>query len=118
MTPNAGDIYKEGVFTAGNNIDTPTAVTGFAFANANVRGFTSWISTAITSTSGNQAAWYTLIGIQKNTSGSWVLNSSFVGDNLGVNFSINASGQILYTSTNNPGFVSNTMKFEARSTSV
>ncbi|NDD55688.1 hypothetical protein EBZ39_17785, partial [bacterium] len=61
-------------------------------------------------------AYYNLKGIQKGN--SWVLNSSYVGDNTGITFSINNSGQILYTSTNISGFTSNLVKFKALTTSV
>jgi hypothetical protein len=76
------------------------------------------LSTCLSSATGNKAAWYTLYGIQKDTSGSWVLNTSFIGDNLGITFSINTSGQILYTTTNDSGYISNILKFEAHTTSV
>ena len=118
MTPNVGDIYKSGLFTAGNNVSVAAAVTGLSFGNTIVRGFNAWISTALGATAGNKAAWYTLQGIQKDTAGSWVMNSSFVGDNLGITFTINSSGQILYTTTNTPSFVSNVLRYEARTTPI
>ena len=69
-------------------------------------------------TSNNQHLYanYNLKGIQKNN--YWVLNSTFIGDNTGVTFSINTLGQIQYTSTNIPSVTSDTMKIRALTTSV
>ena len=117
VTPNVGDICKEITFSALNNQTTPQDVVGFAFDNAVVRSFDAMVSVCIL-TSDNQHLYanYNLKGVQKNT--FWVLNSTFIGDNTGVTFSINTTGQIQYTSTSIPNFVSDTLKIRALTTSV
>jgi hypothetical protein len=115
MTPTLGDIITEKTFSASNNVASPSPVTGFTFGNT-VRAFDANLSITILATSGNEFALYNLRGI--NISSGWLLNNSFIGDKTGVKFSIDTSGSILYTSTNIPSFVSNTMKFEARALSV
>jgi hypothetical protein len=117
MTPNAGDIVSELTFTAANNVTIPANVDGLIFPSENVRSFAAHVAVNIQATSGNLYSLFKLYCIQK-TSGNWSLNSSFIGDNAGVTFSMATSGQVKYTSTNIPSFTSNTIKFEARTTSV
>jgi hypothetical protein len=113
ITPNPGDIVTPVLFSAANNIVTPANVTNFAFTNASVRSFESLVSVSITATAGNLYSHYRLFGLQKTT-GNWVINTSFIGDNSGVVFSMATSGQVQYSSTNIPSFQSNIMAFEAR----
>jgi hypothetical protein len=113
MTPNVGDIVTSVSFSAANNIVSAADVTKLAFPNANVRSYESIVAVSLTATSGNLYAQYRLYGLQKAT-GSWVMNSSFIGDNTGVVFSMSNTGQVQYTSTNIPAFVDNIMTFEAR----
>jgi hypothetical protein len=68
---------------------------------------------------GNLYANYNIRGVQKDT-GDWAVNTTFVGDNTGVVFTINnvnSKGQIQYTSTNIPSWSSTTIKFRAHTTS-
>ncbi len=115
VSPSMGDIIKERSATVGNAIVSPTNVQGFAFDSAVARAFDAVVSVSIDAAS-NQYAYYNLKGIQKDT--TWVINSSFVGDVIPIVFSINSSGQILYTTQNIGGFVSGTVKFRALTTSV
>jgi hypothetical protein len=117
VTPNIGDIVSELTFTGANNVTTPANVTGLFFSNATVRSFAAHVSVNLQATAGNLYSLFKLYCIQKTT-GNWALNSSFIGDNAGITFSMATSGQVLYTSTNIPSFTSNTMKFEARTTSA
>jgi len=124
ITPSAGDIGQEASFAAANNQSSPADVTDFIF-DTSVRAFTAQVSVTILTTgdANNKFAYFTLQGIQKSPAGSptpgWVLNSRYIGDNTGVVFSIDAtSGQIKYTSSNISPFVSDTMKFYARTTTV
>jgi len=118
VTPSAGDIIKEVSFAAANNQTSAANVTGLAFANGTVRAFNAEVSVTILTTADadNRYATYHLSGVQKLS--GWVLNTRFVGDVTGVTFSINASGQVQYISTNVTDFVSDTMKFKAETTSV
>ena len=120
ITPSLGDISKEVSFVAANNQTASANVTGLAFSNAIVRSFVASVSVTIVATSGNLYANYDIRGVQKQA-GDWAVNTTFVGDNTGIVFSIdnvNSKGQIKYTSTDIGGFTSSTIKFRAHTTSV
>ena len=117
MTPSSGDIASELSFTAGNGVTSASNITGLSFSNAIVRGFNALLtSTVVRTTGGNLYANYELKGIQQ--ANGWLLNSSFMGDNTGVTFSINTAGNVQYTSTSLGNFTSNTLKFKANTTSI
>jgi hypothetical protein len=117
MTPSVGDIASELTFTAGNGVTSASNITGLSFSNAIVRGFNALLtSTVVRTTGGNLYANYELKGVQQ--ANGWILNSSFIGDNTGVTFSINTSGNVQYTSTSLANFTSNTLKFKANTTSI
>ena len=117
ITPSLGDIWSELSFSASNNQSSAADVTDFVFDNAVVRAFHTMVSiTIVRSVGGNLYANFELKGIQKGS--GWVVNSSYVGDYTGIVFSITASGQIQYTSTNQLSWTSSTMKFRGYTTSV
>lgn len=111
---SAGDI-SETSFSAANNQAVAANVTGLAFANATVRSFKALVSVSIDATS-DLFEVFELLGVQKGS--SWDLAQSATGDDSGLVFSITNAGQIQYTSTNISGFVSNTVKFRAITTTV
>jgi len=109
LTPSAGDLFQERIFNADNNIVFPEDITGFAFGNGVVRSFEAIVSASVIATN-NQYAIYKILGIQKDD--HWYINTSYVGDSLaGISFSITDDGQLQYTSLNQPGWVSTTIKF-------
>jgi hypothetical protein len=113
-----GDIPNEKTFAAANNVSIASPITNFQFSNAIVRAFNAIVSITIVRSAGdNYYANYELKGIQKD-SGTWSLNSSYVGDATGVVFTIDNSGQMTYTSTNITNWSSTTFKFKAYTTSV
>ena len=114
VSPSMGDISRERVFNASNNVTSPTNITGFAFSNEVVRAFDAVVSVTILDEGSNKYAYYNLKGIQKGS--NWVINSSYVGDVTGYTFSINNSGQIQYTSTSIAGWISATVHFRALTT--
>jgi hypothetical protein len=117
MTPSLGDIVQELSFTAGNGVTSASNITGLSFSNTVVRGFNALLtSTVVRTTGGNLYANYELKGLQQ--ANGWLLNSSFMGDNIGLTFSINSSGNVQYTSTSLGNFTSNTLKFKANTTSI
>jgi hypothetical protein len=65
---------------------------------------------------------YKILGIQKDNTvegrDRWYINTSYVGENCGIIFSIDANGNICYTSTSISGFVSGTLKVRCLTTSV
>lgn len=104
-----GDILPTS-FTAADNQSSAANITGFAFANASVRGFRA----SVTVTRGSTYAIYTLNGIQKAS--SWELSQDYLGDATGITFSITSAGQIQYT-TNATGSTA-TVKFRAEALPV
>lgn len=111
---SAGDI-NETSFSAANNQGSAASVTGLAFANGTVRSFKALVSVTIDATSDLFES-FELQGIQKGA--AWDMSVSSVGDDSGLVFSITTGGQVQYTSTNLSGFVSNTVKFRAYTTSL
>ena len=88
----SGDISRT-PFTALDNQSVAANVTGLVFSNAVVRGFKAQVTIVRAST----YAEYTLKGIQKGA--SWEMSQDYVGDDTGLVFSIDSSGQVQYTST-------------------
>ncbi len=110
----AGDIALTS-FAAADNQASPADVTGFAFANGSIRSFKALVSVTLDATADLFES-FELLGVQKG--GSWDLAQSAVGDDSGVVFSIDNSGQLRYTSPSSPGFVSLTIKFRAIVTTI
>lgn len=111
---SAGDI-SETSFSAANNQVAAANVTGLAFANGTVRSFDALVSVTIDATADLYES-FRLLGVQKGA--GWDMAVEAVGDESNITFSITAAGQVQYTSGNEAGFVSNTMKFRASTTSV
>lgn len=103
-----------GTSSVGNNVVTGTDVNELIFSTATIRSFNTCmqISTLVSSGS-NIFTMYTIEGIQ-NDSG-WLIDESFIGDVPSLSFSMLASGQIQYISTNVPNWVSTTIKYNAKS---
>jgi hypothetical protein len=117
ITPSLGDIVKEISFSGANGVSA-NSITGFAFSNATVRAFNAIVSIAIAKSSGaNLYANFELKGLQKD-SGSWTINSSYIGDNTGIVFTMDNSGQVKYTSSSIGNFSTSTFKFKANTTSL
>ena len=111
---SSGDI-KETSFSAANNQVTAADVTGLAFANGTVRSFDALVSVTIDATADLYES-FRLLGVQKGA--GWDMAVESVGDESNIVFSITAAGQVQYTSGNEAGFVSNTMKFRADTVSI
>lgn len=111
---SAGDI-QETSFSAANNQVSAANVTGLLFPNATVRSFEAHVSVIIDATADLYEK-FRLEGIQKGA--SWDMFVVSVGDDSGIVFTIDSSGQVQYTSASSAGFVANTMKFRALTLSV
>ena len=116
FTPSPGDIFSEVSFSANNNQISSTDVVGFAFDNNIVRYFHAFVSVHIETLSGTIDSGYELKGLQTNN--KWLINSTFMGEQSNIIFSITNNGQIQYTSSNIDNWISTTMKFRALSTSI
>ena len=115
LTPSVGDISTERWTYLANN--TNGTVSGLAFDNNIVRSFNSYAHIEIQrSTGGNLYANYELKGVQLNS--NWALNQSFVGDNTGIIFGINSTGQVYYTSSNIFNYSLSTIHYRASITST
>jgi hypothetical protein len=124
MTPNLSDIVAEKSFewsSESSTTMTDEVITGLEFENASVRGFNALICMdAQNDDSPVQYANYEIKGIQKGDSGEWYINSSFVGDNTGIIFSIvniDDKGKLQFSSPTNE-FTIIKMKFKAQTTSI
>ena len=107
---SAGDILETS-FTVVNNITTLTDITGFAFANGSVRSFEAQVS--IDRGGDSLYEKFDIEGIQK--AGSWEISVESVGDDSGVEFDIDATGQVQYTTSNLTS--GGTLKFRSITTS-
>lgn len=99
---------KTGTFAAANNQAAAANVTGLDLSG--FRGAAIELSIDIQATA-DLFAKFRLEAIQKN--GAWQLSQEYLGDETNINFSITSGGQIQYTSGNEAGFVSSTMKYTA-----
>jgi hypothetical protein len=114
ITPSQGDLVKERAFTGANAQAVAANISDFSFASG-VRAFNAIVSVAVNNaTGGDLFANYEIKGLNKD--GSWVINSTYIGDATGVVFSI-AGGQMKYTSMDK-GADDITMKFRALTTTA
>ena len=101
-----------GSFSASNNVSLATNVTGLSFNNLTTRFFQCQITVTITKSIGsNLYELFTLEGHQ--TDSTWNLYATSLSDITGIQFSITSTGQVQYTSSNVPNFVSSTFRFSA-----
>jgi len=107
---SGGDI-KETSFTVVNNTTVLSDITGFAFANGVVRSFEAQVS--IDRSGDSLYEKFDIEGIQK--AGSWEITVESVGDDSGIEFDIDATGQVQYTASNLTS--GGTLKFRAITTS-
>lgn len=93
VTPNQGDIWAQQYFTY-TGAPVNVVITDLKFDNAKVSSFNAMVQVE---TDGGEHAAYEVKGLQKGTSGEWVINSSFIGDNIGIVFDITNQGQLRFT---------------------
>lgn len=122
ITPSYGDISKERVFTTTSNGSlAPVNITGFAFDKTHVQSFNANVCVRVEYTEGNgdpKYVNYNIRGLLINpTTGDWLLNTTFIGEKLDIDFDITSSGQLTFEST-----IANVSKmafhFRATTTSV
>lgn len=113
-TASGGDI-PDTQFNFVNNQGSAADVTGLLFPTASVRSFTALVSVFRDGSSDLYEA-FTLEGI--NRAASWTMSQTSVGDDSGMVFTINNSGQVQYTSTSNAGSSAEKMRFRAITTAI
>jgi hypothetical protein len=101
-----GDVQNATGYTVdlNNNVDEPTVISGLKFDDA----FTLEVLVRTMTASATYGTSYTLRGVL--TANGWVLFQSLTGDQVGlVDFSIDPSGQIMYTTGNLEGWIGATV---------
>ena len=114
ITPNIDDISAEREFFGGNNISLPNDVTGFVFTESSTKSFSAMACVSIETNSDEFDALYEIKGLKKRS--GWIIDCKYIGDDLGINFTIKSNGQIQYTTTNTLNWLSTTIKFRATTT--
>lgn len=102
--------FFAGSFSANNNVSSATNVTGLLFPSASVRSFLATLTINLSKSGGNLNEMVTLEGIQRDS--GWSLFDTALGEDTGLVFTIDSTGQVKYTSTNYTGWVSTTIRFE------
>lgn len=116
VTPSHGDITAERGFQATHNQETPADITGFLFESLVIKSFTGVLCITITTVDDVFDALYELKGLRKRN--GWILNASYIGDNLGFKFNITQLGQVQYTCPFVADWASTLMKFRAMVTTI
>lgn len=114
ITPSSGDINQK-EFLANNNQTIPADVTDFQFHNG-VKSFMGMVCITIQTTDKILDSLYELKGIHKQS--GWYMHTNFIGDDVGIILMMNTSGQVKYTSTNIPNWISTTIKFRATTLAI
>lgn len=115
VTPSIGDISTEYWSYMRNN--TNGNITGFTFNNNIVRSFFGLVHTEIRRSTGNTLfAKHELKGLQ--LASNWTLNQTYIGDNTGIIFGINPTGQVCYTSSNIANYSQSIIHYRASVTST
>lgn len=109
LTPNSGDRFTSVTFNGSNNVSSPANITGLLF-DSSVWGFDVYLAARLIGSTNNYVNFH-LRGVNKGS--SWELIKGYVGDDSGINFGITSDGQMQYTCSNYPGFVSLTFKWRA-----
>jgi hypothetical protein len=106
-----------GSFEGANNVTAPTDITGLIFPSSSIRSFNVMLSISISrSAGGNYFAQYSIDGVQNDN--GWIIEEQYIGDNTGLDFSINNDGQIQYMSPNHINWASTTIRFTANAVSL
>lgn len=90
-------------FSVANNQAVASDITGLVFDNASVRSVIVQYSIYRVTNSNELAETGQIFLVYKNNANTWTLSRQFFGDDAGVTITINASGQLQYTSTNVAG---------------
>lgn len=116
VTPNVEDISAEREFDAENNVSSPTNVSGFVFTSTNTKSFSAMACVNVNTVADEFDALYEIRGLKKRS--GWIIDCKYIGDDIGIDFSIRLDGQIQYVSSNQPDWLSTKIKFRALTTTV
>ena len=112
-----GDISERFTFLNNNQV-SKLDITGFVFSNV-VKSFQSITCVQILTNPSNIEVLLEIKGLRRASSG-WIINIVELGDSIRniIKFSITSNGQVQYTSSNVPNWVSTKINFRAVTTSV
>jgi hypothetical protein len=102
LTPNIYDIYVPRIFNASNNQSSPQNITNLIYNNSILSAEIYIYAGLITGT--NSYSSYHIRILNKGI--SWDITQEYIGDNLNIQFYINNSGQLQYTTPNYSSFTS------------
>ena len=110
----SGDVQ---VFTAANNVTTPTDVTGLLMSDNPT--FQIMVGVSIVNVVPEQTlnALYELRGSFQSGTSTWAFSQNWTGPDTGIRFNITPAGQLQYTSSNVSGYSSSVFRFYTPSTS-
>ncbi len=111
IKPNIFDILNENTFNASNNQNVQSDIVGFSIPNG-ISCFKGIIFVKITTTTTDISNLYDLKILKKYS--SWIIETTDMinGDSTGLQFFITNSGQVQYTSTNTPNWISTLIKYK------
>lgn len=115
ITPNEKDIHAEKSFMATNNQTVPQDVNGFDFGTS-TKSFSGMVCVTITTHGDTYDSLFEIKGLKKSS--GWIIDTHYIGDDVGITFGITSTGQIQYTSNNVNNWISTSMKFRALTTTV
>lgn len=99
-----------GSFTAANNVISASNISGFILNNTVFGSFTSTINVNLVTSTQNLNAQYTIEGTKTNS--GWTIIVSILGDDTGINFTMNNSGQLQYISSNQISWISTIINYQ------
>jgi uncharacterized protein YjbI with pentapeptide repeats len=102
--------FFTGSFSANNNVASASNVTGLLFPSASVRSFVATLNINVSKAGGNLNEMVTLEGVQGDS--GWSLFDTSLGEDTGLVFTIDSTGQVQYTSINHISWTSTTIRFE------
>lgn len=115
ITPSVGDLVKEQSFNATHNISNANIV-GLYFSDSIIKSFVGTLCVSVFTLSTEFDALYDIKALRKTN--GWILNMTYIGEPLGLTFTITPSGQMRYSSPFFPNWVNTLMKFRGTSTTI
>lgn len=113
LAPNSGESQSNTMVSALNNQSGPTS-TSVSFNPEIVKAIVMYIAVTVITASTDYDSLYDIYCVNKGLGNPWILYSSFRGDFCGIDFSLNTSGELLYTSSDKPNWINTEMRFNIK----
>jgi len=117
-TASGGGGATTGSFSYSNNISSASNITGLVFDKASIRGADIFVTTFTDSTFGDKATVSTIHCITDGTNWGIIEDTKQSTVATNITYSITSAGQFQYTSPNDGGFTTGTMKWSYFTTAV